>query len=442
MKVKVSLLLIIIMLSLQGRSQTKWSLEDCINYAHANNIQVKRQEMQADLSKNNYFQSKMNILPSVNAGFDRTYYFGRHLDQGTNTIIENNSITDYMGVQANVDLFAGLQNYNRIKMNEFSMLAKLQDVEKEKIQLTFNIATAYLDILFKKELLQVSTSQLGITALQVDRTKKLVDAGSAAKGDLLVIQAQQASEKLNVTNAQNDLKLSYLNLTQFLDLDSVGGFEIVLQDTINVNFLSPISSEMDVYYKAMEFLPQIKSAEYQLNSLEKDLAVQKGKLSPVIYANGAYGTRYSSDQQDALNQNYSKQFDVNRNQTIGVGVSIPIFNKWQVKNSISNAKVQVNDAEYQLSQLKQQLYKEIQQAHNDAVSSREKYNSAVEAVSSLKESFNYTEQKYNVGIVNSVEYNIAKNNYIKAQSDLLQAKYQYIFAVKILDFYRGIPISL
>jgi len=439
MKIKLSLFLVIVMLSIQGRSQTKWSLEDCINYALTNNIQVKRQMLQADLSKNNFVQSKLNVLPNLNAGINRTYSFGRYFDPKANSIFENNSTTDSYSVNADIALFAGLQNYNNIKMNEFSMLAKLQDVEKEKIQLTLNIASAYLDILFKKELLQVSKSQLGITDLQVDRTKKLVNAGSLAKGDLLVIQAQLASEKLNVTNAQNDLKLSYLNLTQFLDLDSVGGFEIAFQDTISTNFISPISSEMDVYYKALEFLPQIKSAEYQLKSYEKGLDIQKGKLSPVLYANGSYGTGYSSN---LTGKNYSDQLNLNKNQTVGVGLSVPIFNKWQVENGISNAKVQVNDAEYQLYQLKQQLYKEIQQAHNNAVSSREKYNSAIEAVNSLKESFNYTEQKFNVGLVNSVEYNIAKNNYIKAESDLLQAKYQYIFSVKILDFYKGIPISL
>jgi outer membrane protein len=437
MKIKVSLFLIIVMFSLQGYSQTKWTLQDCINYAHANNIQVKRQELQADMSKNNYFQSKMNIFPSVNAGIDRNYSFGRHLTE--NVITENNSTTDGYGINANMDLFNGLQNYNTIRMNEYSMLSKLQDVEKEKIQLTINIATAYLDILFKKELLQINISQVGITALQVDRTEKLVNAGNAAKGDLLVIQAQLANEKLNVTNAQNDLKLTYLNLTQYLDLDSVAGFEIVFQDTVNLNFLSQITPVLEIYNEAVKLLPQIKSAEYQLNSLEKNLSVQKGKLSPVIYARSSYGTSYIST---IPGQNYSKQLDLNANQTFGIGVSIPIFNKWQVKNNISNAKIQVEDAGYQLSQIKQQLYKEIQQAHNDAVSSREKYNSAVDAVNSNKEFFKYTEQKYNVGLVNSVEFNIAKNNLIKAESDLLQAKYQYIFAVKVLDFYVGKPISL
>jgi len=442
MKIKLFLVAISVLLSSHGYAQKKWTLTDCIDYAHSNNLQIKRQQLKAEISKNDYFQSKMSILPSVNAGYNRNLFFGRHVDEVTYTIIEDNSTSDYIGAEAEVSLFAGLQNYNRIKMNQFSMLSKLQDVEKEKIEITLGIATAYLDILFKKELLLVTKSQMDIVLQQVERTKKLVDAGSVAKGDLLEIQAQWASEQYNVTNAQNNLKSSYLNLTQILDLDSVSGFEIDFQDTVSINILSEILSESEVYNSAIELLPHIKSAEYQLKSYQKSLAIQKGKISPVIYANSSIGSRYSSDQEDLLDQNYSKQMDVNLNKSVGFGISVPIFNKWQVMNGISNAKIQVSDAEIQLAQLKQQLYKEIQQAHNDAVSARDKYSSAVEAVNSYTESFKYTEQKYNVGIVNSVEYNIAKNNFIKAQSDLLQAKYQYVFAVKILDFYKGTPLSL
>jgi len=439
MKIKLFLLAALILISFQGHAQKKWTLTDCIDYAHANNLQIKRQLLQAEISKNDYFQSKMNILPSVNAGFERNVTLGDIL---VDTTIYKNATQDNAWANAKVNLFAGLQNYNRIRMSEYSMLSKIQDVEKEKIEITLNIATAYLDILFKKELLQVNASQMDISSQQVERTKKLVDAGSVAKGDLLEIQAQLASEKYNVTKARNDLKLSYLNLTQILDLDSVAGFEIDFQDTVSINVLSEILPEMEVYYSALDYLPHIKSAEYQLESFQKASAIQKGKLSPTIYANSSIGTYYNSNYDKQFNQAYSDQFDMHLNKTVGVGISIPIFNKWEVMNGISNSKIQVSDAELQLAQLKQQLFKEIQQAHNDAISARDKYNSAIEAVSSYTESFKYTEQKYNVGIVNSVEYNIAKNSFIKSQSDLLQAKYQYIFAVKILDFYKGVPISL
>ncbi len=423
-------------------AQKAWSLKDCIDYAHSNNIQIKRVELQADVASNNYLQSKMNVFPSVNAGFDRTYYFGRHLNEISNEIEENNSYGDYLGVRANVNLFSGLQNYNQIKKSEFQMLASIQDVEKEKVVMSMNIADAYLNILFNKELLDVNKRQMEITSLQVERTLKLFEAGSTAKGTLLEIQAQLATEKMNVVNAQNQLDLSYLNLVQLLDLDSLKGFEIVVPDSISPESLQAIPSVADIYNESLNYLPQIKSAEYQLKSSNKELNIQKGKLSPVVYASASIGSSYSSTLEDNLAQDYSEQMELYYNKTIGVGVTIPIFNKWQVKTGIDNAKIQVLDAQYNLDQVKLQLYKEIQQSYNDAISAREKHNAALETVNSYKEAFVYTDQKFTVGIVNSVEYSVAKNNYIKAESDLLKAKYEYVFSVKILEFYRGTPMDI
>jgi len=295
--------------------------------------------------------------------------------------------------------------------------------------------------------LEVARNQRGITELQVERTHKLVEAGSVAKGDLLEMQAQLANENLNVTNMQNDLQLSLLNLVQLLDLDSTGGFSIVIPDTIDPEKMFTIPDVSLVFDEASSYLPHIKVADYQLKSAEKDLLVQKGRRSPMIYLTGSIYTGYSD--QRVLYENdlpvdypYGDQFNDNIAQSVSVGISIPILNHWEVNNGISRARIQVEDSRYELDQVNQQLYKNIQQAHNDAVSAREKYISAKEAVNSYRESFHYTEQKFNVGIVNSVEYNIAKNNFIKAESELLQAKYQYVFALKILDFYRGIPMTL
>ena len=318
------------------------------------------------------------------------------------------------------------------------------NMERQKVELTLNIATAYLDILFKEELLEVNKNQMEVTSLQAERTKKLVEAGSSAKGDYLEMQSQLASEKLNVTNAKNDLNVSYLNLTQLLDLDSTEGFEIVVPDTINANINLDLTPAADIYQEALTNLPYIKQAEYNLKSTEYNLAVQQGRRSPQVYFSTSWGTGYSSTLTDNTGNfvPYSDQINGNKNTNVSIGVSIPIFNRGEINNSISNAKIQVYDAKYSLDQTKQQLYKEIQQAHNDAVAARDRFYSATEAVNSYKESFHYTEQKYNVGMVNSVEYSIAKNNYIKAESELLRAKYQYIFSAKILDFYRGKSLSL
>jgi outer membrane protein len=434
----LTLLLFTIILISSGYGQKKWSLTDCIDYAHANNLRVKSAQLQANIAENNLFQAKMNILPDLNANISRSYFSGRNVDFSTNIIYENDYMSDEYLLRSNLTLFAGLTNYNKIKANEYNTLSRMQDVEKEKVDITFEIASAYLRILFNTELLGIAESQRDITSQQVDRTNKLVAAGSAAKGDLLEIVAQLAAEDLNVTNAKNELDLAYLNLTQLLDIDSVNGFDIFFPDTVSPDFENPIVSVSIAYFDGLAFLPHVKSAEYNLKASERYHAIQKGKLSPSLGLMGTLRTGYS----DNNDFSYKEQLEKLNSQQFGLGLNIPIFNKWTVKNDISNAKINVLDAQNNLDLTKQQLYKEIQQAHNDATSAKEKYKSAEEAVKSYSEAFGYTEHKYNVGIVNIVEYNIAKNNFIKAESDLLQAKYEYVFALKILDFYRGIPMTL
>jgi outer membrane protein len=447
MKIRLlSSALLTVMVVLQSYSQKPWNLSDCIDYAYANNIQIKRTQLQADVARTNLLQSRTNILPDLNGNFNRRYSYGFAVDPFTNTSLPNNSTIDNYSITSQMSLFNGLQNYNNIKANHFATLAALQNVEKEKIEITFSISSAYLAILFQQELVQVSESQKEVTRLQVTRTQKLVDAGSVAQGDLLEIQAQLANENLNVTNAQNDLKLSILNLGQLLDLDSVSGFQIVTPDTIDPETMNVLPSVTDVYADALAYFPHIKSAEYQLKSDESLLAMQKGKVSPMIYLSGNIYTGYTDPVYDingnTFDYSYRDQLNDKFAQSINIGINIPIFNRLEVRNGISTARIRVEDSKFVLDQVKQQLYKNIQQAHNDAVSAFDKYISAKEAVNSYKESFHYTEQKFNVGIVNSVEYSISKNNYIKAESDLLKAKYEYLFAVKILDFYRGTPITL
>lgn len=448
MKKLTCLLIALISFAALSFSQQPWTLSDCIDYALANNIQIKRSQLQAEVAEINLLQSKTNIFPGLNGNASRDYRFGRQVDPFTNEFIGANSVSDNFSLSSSVGIFQGLQNYNNIRSNHYATLAALQNVEREKVEKTLEISSAYLAILFQQELLDVALNQRSVTDLQVVRTGKLVEAGSVARGDLLEIQAQLAGEDLNVTNARNNLQLSILNLVQLLDLDSAGGFSVVFPDSIDINLLPDLPDVYQVYDEALGYLPHIKMYDYRMKSAERNLMVQKGRISPTLYMTGSLYTGYS-DQRTLFDENnnpieypYSDQINDNFAQSLSIGISVPLFNQWEVVNNISKAKIQLSDSELELYQIKQGLYQNIQQAHNDAVSARAKYNSALKAVNSYTESFHYTEQKYNVGIVNSVEYNIAKNNYIRAESELLQAKYEYIFSVKILDFYRGIPMSL
>jgi outer membrane protein len=433
--------------------QEPWSLENCIQYAFENNISIKQQALNTEYNSNILQQSKIGLAPNLNAGANHGWSFGRALDQTTYEFTEQESImSTNLNVNSRVTLFNGLQQFNTIKQNEFNLMASLQDLEKLKNDISMYIASAYLQILFNRELLAVSQSQLETTQAQVERTRKLVDAGSLAYGSLLEILAQAASEELNVVNAQNQLDISYLNLIQILDLDSVGDFDIIIPEFGDIATQEIMVSVSSVFREATTLLPQIKSAEYQLASSQKELDIARGNRSPSLSLTGSFGTGYSDYRERLVNPDpvnpvfepypFWDQITDNRSTGISLGLSVPIFNGWMVNTSISNARLGVMNSKLNLESQKNTLYKEIQQAYADAVAARKRYLSTQEALASMEESFKYTEHKFEVGLVNTVDYTTEKNRLAATQSDLLQSKYDYIFKMKILDFYRGIPLSL
>jgi outer membrane protein len=451
-------------------AQKEWTLDECIIYAHQNNLQIKRQELNSNISEAYYKQSKLSVLPNLNIGASKNLNYGRAVDPYTNDYITENTSSDGFYASSSVNIFNGLQTLNTIKLNKYSFLSSKHDVMKIKNDISVGIATAYLQILFCRELLDIAISQYEVTLLQVEKTRKLVEVGNSAKGELYQMEAQAANEKLNVTNAENQLKMAYLELTQLLDLDTVMNFDIYIPEDLQIDTSYVLKDVMTIYNEALNNLPQIKSAEYALMSKEKSLAVQIGRRSPSLRLQGNYYTGYSStgarldldspyditvgyvggdvnQPVTALGYNtedypYFDQIKDNAYKSISIGLNIPIFNQNQINTDISNARISAIDSKYALEQTKQILFKEIQQAHADAIASLEKYKSSTEAVKSNVEAFNYTQQKLDVGLVSSVDYNIAKNDLLKAQSDLVQAKYEYIFKTKILDFYSGKSITL
>lgn len=429
-----------------------WSLEECIQYAHDNNIRIKQQELNALFNKNTLKQSKINQAPSLNAIAGHSYSRGRTLDQSTYRYSNQDINSDNFNINSSVTLFNGLQQSNTIKQNKYNLIASQLDVEKLKNDISVSIALAYLQILLDKELLDVAKNQLEITRLQVERTQKLVDAGSVPEGNLFEVSSQAAMEEVQVVNNQNQLDLAYLNLTQILDLDSVGNFDVEtpdLSELLNENYIIPPVET--VFNDAVNIMPEIKSAEFRLKSSEQSLKIAKGARSPRVSLGGSYSTLYSDIRKklsldpgtgNIIESEYPFGEQLNDNQALGInfGLSIPIFNGWMVNTNVSNAKLNIENYQYELKNAKLSLYKEIQQAYADATASLNRYRANEKAVISMKESFRYTEQKFNVGLVNSVDYNTAKNQLTKAQSELLQAKYNYIFTINVLDFYRGKPI--
>jgi len=460
-------------LTLSADAQKVWTLEDCINYAIENNITVKRQELNAEAAERSYFQSKMELLPTVNANGSHYYNSGKAINYETYSYTNEAFQGGDLTLNTELTVFNGLQTFNTIKKSRFDFLAQLENVEKAKNDITINISTAYLQILLNKELRDNAGEQLDVTLEQIEKTKQLVEIGNTAKGDLLQIEAQAASEKAALTNAENNLKISYLDLHQLLNLEETEEIEILFPEIPDITLAEEIMGIGSIFNDAVEILPQIKSAELQLKSSEKNLAISKGAISPTISIGYQYRSRYNeltnrvtgvesalSSQPTGVTESgeniytynyyntysdnypYVDQISDNANQAIYVALRIPIFNNWQTGNRISQARISLADSKLNLDLQKQNLYKSIQQARVQAIAAMDRYKANLEAVKSMEEAFRYTEQKYQVGLVDILEYKTAKNNLNKTRSDLAQAKYEYIFRTKILDFYRGEQIKL
>jgi outer membrane protein len=456
-KMKKIILFIIVLLSVSPgliRAQEKlWSLEECVRYAIDNNIQIKQQALQTMFQENTLEQSKLNLLPSINGQAQHNYSFNRTLDQTTYQYVDQNGQSNQFYLAGSLNLFNGLQNYNTIRKNKYQLLASELDLQSIKDNISLNIALGYLQILLNNELVTATDNQLQITRQQIEKTKKMFDAGSVAKGNLLQIESQAASEELQLINLKNQLDISYLTLTQMLELESPEGFRIVVPE-ISIDTSTIITGKVnEIFTQAQGLRPEIKSAELNLHASELDLKIAQGGRSPKLTMSPTAGTMYSSIRQKLISIDpvtgpvygeypFSEQLDDNLNYGIGFTLNLPILNGWQVNKNISNSKITIDNYRFNLEAEKKKLYKNIQQAYADAVAALKKYTASIKAVTSMEESFRYTEQKFNVGMVTPVDYNAAKTQLLNAQSDMSQAKYEFIFKTKVLDFYKGLPLNL
>ena len=447
--------LVSVLLSINVFSQELWSLEKCIVYAYENNLTIKQSVLDVYVADEDVRQSKLNMVPSLNSSISQSYNWGRNLDPQTNVYATQQSQQFRFGLNTEITLFNGLQQINNLKQKQFDYLAKKYDSDKIRNDISLNIAAGYLLILFNIELVNNAQRQVDISLEQIDRIEKQVEAGSIARGSLYDIQAQGASEEANLVAAKNSLMLSYLDLMQFLDIEAGTDFDIekpALEITGSPNILPP---EM-IYSTAVSIMPEIKSAENSVESAERGLAIAKGMRSPRLYASGNYGSTFSDQIYPVVGndpitglpifgndvKSFNSQFVDNRFGGLFFGLQIPIFNGYQVSTNVKKSKVYKEAVDINLAQQKLFLRKNIETAYADAIAAFQTYLARKKSVESFTEAFKYTEEKLNVGMVNSTDYNVSKIQLSTAESELASSKYDYIFKVKVLDFYLGKGISL
>ena len=451
-----------------GQTKKNWSLEDCINYAIDNNIQVKQAKLGIDLARQNLLQSKANSLPRVNANVSHSYNFGRTVDQFTNDFITQKVQSNNFSMSGSVILFNGLRNRNSIKQNRHDLLASQWDSDRMLNDITLAIANNFMQILFNQELVAISENQVALSNEQQKVTSKLVQAGTLARGSLLDVEAQLAQDELGLLELNNQLEMSYLTLMQLLDLEYNVDFDIIKPAIQLDGEVQVLSTAGQIYDAAAANMPQIKSSSEKRNSAAVALAMAKGGHYPTISLGGSYGTGYSDARSTVSGINtgldtlgvttsgegvlfptysytyettpFKDQIDDNLNKSIGFNMSIPLFNGLQTKTSISRARIALQNAEYTMELEKLQLKEDIQRSYMDAVAALKKYRASEKAVASYHEAFSYVKKKFDVGLVTALDFNEAKNQTGRIRSELAQAKYDFIFKTKLLEFYQGNPL--
>lgn len=415
-----------------------WTLEDCINYAFDNNIQLKQHKIIIEQNNNELYRSKLEYIPSFNAAYGHNLNWGRSVNLNDLQIINNMlSQSSSISVNASINIVDGLSKIYGTKINKKALEISLQNEGKLKNELSINITKAYLQILLSKEISKVAESNFNSISEQKDRTKILVDGGKQAYSSLLDIEAQLAKERMQLINAKNQLTLNTLILAQLLDLQSLSDFKIE-EPNIDENISLLEIQNIEQMYDISQNLPQIQKANLELEKNRLNLLLAKGKRYPSISFSAGYGTFYSSSSEGK----YFGQLNDNRNPSLGFNLNIPIFNSYQVVTNIKNAKLNLKNSKLELKNSQQNLFKDIQMAVNDAYAFSEKLSASKINLIAVEESFKYVESKFNAGALTSTDYTVAKTNLLNAQSEFYQSKYQFIFQLKIIDFYKGIPIQL
>ena len=445
--------LFVLFVSITSYSQVKkWTLQECVNYALKNNISIQQSELDVKLTEISKSDAIGNFLQNLNANASHSWNIG--LNQNITTGLLENQTTQFTsaGFNSSVAIYNGLQNQNRLRKSNLSLLASQYQLAKMKDDVSLNIANSFLQILFNKENLKNQKEQLSVDEKQLSRTQSLVEAGMVARGDLLDVQATVASDKQRIIAAENVLFLSKLGLAQLLQLTDYQNFDVEDSNQLSMQNTTVLDNPTAVLEKAKTDRVELKIAKTNLEIAEKDIKIAKGAYQPSVNGFYSFSTRASySDRVIGFQTDGTAilapplplfdQFSNNKGHNFGLQLSIPIFNGFAVKNNVERAKVTFERSKIASKTAELDLERTIYTAISDAKGAINAYEAAVAAMNARKESVNYAKEKYEVGMMNSFDFNQAQSLYTNAQSEVVRTKYDAIFKIKVVEFYFGIPIS-
>ncbi|MCD8203206.1 MAG: TolC family protein [Prevotella sp.] len=420
----------------------EWSLQECIQYALDNNITVKQQDITRQQREIDVSTAKNSRLPNLAASASQNWSFGRGLT-AENTYTNTNTATTSFTLATNVPIFDGLKTERTIALNKLNLQAATSDLEKARNDISVQVAQAYVQILYDINLRDVALRQIAIDSLQVVRLQQLYSNGKASGVEVAQQEATLANSRLTYTQADNDYRLALLDLTQLLELSSPEGFYIECPNADNIipTEETLLMTPDEIFQEALAFKPEIQAELYRLKGTNESIKLAKSALMPTLSLNAGIGSDYYNT--SGVNMaSFSRQIRNNFSQYIGFSLNVPIFNRLETRNSIRNARLDQTSQQLQLDNVKKTLYKEIQTAYYNAVAAQAKYESSKEASRSSKAAFDLMAAKYEFGKANITEFNESKNSWLEAESDLVRAKYEYLYDNAILNFYRGKNIEL
>lgn len=431
---------LILLLSGNAYSQEKWDLEKCIRHAIENNVGIKQQEAATEQSAVELNTAQWSRLPDLTGGASHSFNFGRSL-QADNTYKSLNTQNTSFSLNTSVPLFTGLRITNNIALAKLNLQAATEDLNKAKKDISIQVASAYLQVLFNEELAQVAHLQVELSKEMLSQKEAYFKTGKASEAEWLEAKSRVAQDELSAVQADNNQKLALLDLSQLLELPSPENFSIVSPEADMDEYAGSITSPAEIYNEAVLFKPSIKAAQYRLDGAAKSIRIAQSAYYPQLSFGAGLSTNYYKVS-GMKNSIFGSQLKDNFSQYFGFQLSIPIFNRFSTRNQVRSAKIQQSTLSWQLEDSKKALYKEIQQAYYNALGAESRYESSLTADEAAEASFNLMKEKYAEGKANATEYNESRTNWMKAISERLQAKYDYIFRTKILDFYKGTPLTL
>ncbi|MCQ0110404.1 TolC family protein [Zhouia amylolytica] len=471
MKVKIITLLLLSCSYLVSAQVKKWTLRECVEYAIENNISIQQSELDLENAEIDKSDAVGNFLPSVNGSASHSWNVG--LNQDITTGVLRTATTQFTSgrVSVGVDIFKGLQNQNRLRRSKLNILANQYQMDDMRDDISLAVANGYLQILFNRENLVVQKAQYAVTEQDLKRTQELVESGVLPKGDLLEIEATAATQEQRIINAENALRLSKISLAQLLLLDDYENFDVADEDyMIPKSTITEITPE-EIYQKSLTFRGDVKLSMANVEIAEMDLKIAKGTMMPTLTGFYGYDTRVShQDRSVATGQTTQTQIGtvqstgdavvtqtpvfgvagplpfvdqlwMNDGQSFGVSLNVPIFNGFAARNNVKRSEVNVRRNELMLKQTKLDLENTINQVWNDAQSAFKTFEASSKTIEARELAYEYAKERFDVGLMNSFDFSQAQARLDNAQAELIRAKYDYIFKLKVLEYYFGIPVE-